>query len=655
MKRKKIFFEKVSFIHYPFLLWYLWRGHKVLVFDFNRKMKKSKLLRNLINSRKIHRIYIKSNAKEHGLAIDQTEIIYKHYKNKKIAEILSDLYETKEINFAFKKVLLSEIFKCIYINQYLSDEKKKQKNSTEIFFVPHDYYFYEKMICSYSNYDLKPLDSVKLQRLYRHILPLIKMCYNAKWRLVASFYLYSKITLLYFKNLSAKENPKKIYFQSAIPIDQEFQIKSKGKKSFDFLLDHKEINKKNTVFILNHPVSKNFLSEYQERGYQFLNTKDIFSIRHETKYYLSGKLLCHAFLAVSKMLFTGSSCSPFLICFVYGINIFLKWNIILTQISINNYIYTNQESFPQIFNNILVRKQGGQTWNYSSFIGGGLIYSKDNNFNDCRHIFWAFLNSDHFLTVNEDVVKYYKLHCQAVQKYHNIGSIYSEMVRESSNVTNRNEFIKNKFRDNFRNQTKIVSFFDTSFIDSEDAVTTFQNAIDFYRDIIKLISDHSDIFVIIKPSKGESAFVSPHDQWSSLKKGKKIIRLWDHLQEHPRVYWAGHSGDTPNIIAASDIVVTHCLSSPTVEALGARKKAFWYESGNKHRGLMYSKIPGLIVHSYKELVIRLEYLLYEVTDEEYNEYLNNNIKSKIEYQLDGLALTRFRRLISIEKKQSSLE
>ncbi len=656
MEIKKIFFEKVFFIHYPLLLWYLWRGYKVLVFDFSYNMKrpnmkKSKLLRSLINSRKINRIYIKPNVKEHGLAIEQTEIIYKHLKDKKIAEILSDLYGTKETNLAFKKVLLSEIFKCIYINQYLSDEKKKQKNSTEIIFVPFDYNLYEKMIYGYGNYDLKPLDTIKLHKLYLHILPLIKMCHNVIWHLVASFYLYSKIALLYFKSLSAKENPQKIHFRFAIPIDQESQIKFKGKRSFDFLLDHKEINKKNTVFILNYPVSGDFLSEYQERGYQLLNTKDIFSIRHGTKFHFSGKLLCHTFWAVSKMLFTGSSCLQFLICFMHGIRIFLKWNIIFTQISTNNYIYTNQEGFTQILINILVRKQGGATWNYSSFIGGGALYAIDNNnFKDYRHILWAYLNSDNFLAVNEDVINYNRLHLQAVQRYHNIGSIYSEMVRDSIGQTKKNKIVKHFFKQEIGKQTKILSFFDTSFIDSEDAVTTFQDAIDFYRDIIKLISDHSDIFVIIKPSRDESSFVSPHSQWSSLKRGKEIIRLWNDLKEHSNVCWAGHAGDNTDIMTGSDGVITHCLSSPTTEALGAKKRAIWYESKDKHRGLIYDQIPDLIAHGYQELTENLKYLLYDVSDDKYSDYLDKYIRSKIEYQLDGLALTRFRRLISIEKR-----
>ncbi len=103
-------------------------------------------------------------------------------------------------------------------------------------------------------------------------------------------------------------------------------------------------------------------------------------------------------------------------------------------------------------------------------------------------------------------------------------------------------------------------------------------------------------------------------------------------------------------MAVSDVVVTHCMSSPTTEALGARKKAFWYESGDKHRGLLYDKIPGLVIHGYSDLKEKIEYLLYKIPDDEYDEYLNKYTTDKIEYQHDGLALTRLRQLLLAEKE-----
>ena len=330
-------------------------------------------------------------------------------------------------------------------------------------------------------------------------------------------------------------------------------------------------------------------------------------------------------------------------------NIFLQWSAVFCQISFENYIYTNQEGFAQILANAFIKGQGGRTWNYSSFFGGGVLYARNSDFKDVRHILWAYLNSDHFLGVNEEVIKYHKMHSQTVKDYHCIGSIYSEMVRDCLKEINKEQVVKQFFKKKLNGETKILSFFDTSFVDSDDAVTTFQDAIDFYQDIIRLMDETREIFIIIKPSKDEAYFVSPNGQWSSPKKGNQILPLWDNLKSNPRVFWAGHAGDVPVIIAVSDLVITHCMSSPTAEALGAKKKAIWYESGEKHRGLMYDRIPGLLAHGYNDLKEQIKYLLYELPEDEYEAYLMKHIKEKVDSHLDGLALTRFRTLIAARK------
>ena len=152
--------------------------------------------------------------------------------------------------------------------------------------------------------------------------------------------------------------------------------------------------------------------------------------------------------------------------------------------------------------------------------------------------------------------------------------------------------------------------------------------------------------LIIKPSKNQSYFVDLKSQWSSPTKGVQIVELQNQLMNNDRVYWAGDAGDLITIISISDLIVTHCLSSCTAEALGARKKAVWYESGTKHSNVLYKNIPRLIVQGFSALNETLDYLLYQVTDDEYKTYLDTWIKENVEYSLDGLALTRLRKLLT---------
>ena len=107
-----------------------------------------------------------------------------------------------------------------------------------------------------------------------------------------------------------------------------------------------------------------------------------------------------------------------------------------------------------------------------------------------------------------------------------------------------------------------------------------------------------------------------------------------------------------DIIAASDLIVTYYMSSPTGEALGARKKAIWYKSKKSARSNMYDKIPGLVVYGYAELEKRVHQLLYEVNEKEYDDYLERYIKGNVETALDGLAITRFRQLLKGYERES---
>jgi len=187
----------------------------------------------------------------------------------------------------------------------------------------------------------------------------------------------------------------------------------------------------------------------------------------------------------------------------------------------------------------------------------------------------------------------------------------------------------------------VISIFDTSFVDCK-AVTTFDDCIAFYRDI-NLLAALTNHHYIVKPSKDKSYFVDPKQTWSS-PKGEKIIILWDILQTLTNVQWLDSSHDTTSVIMASDMVITHCMSSPTGEALGLRKRAFWYESGDKHRGIIYDHIPGLIAHGFRELVHRL-FELEKTTDAEYSKYLSEHIMGHIDPYLDGRAIDRVQNLI----------
>jgi len=258
IRNKKVIFEKVTILHYPILLYYLWCKCEVFVFDFDYNMKRSGYLRYFINREIIKRIYIRPNVKEHGWAIEETENIYDRVKNKKILRIIAKLYNTTETDMAFKKVLLSKIFMCIYINEYLRKLEAAGNKTIETVFVADTYIEYEKMIHKYGGFKLNRLSIIKMPRW----CSLVSLVWNGFYRIVLHFagflYLLLTLTRTYFSIVTTGRVSEKKHYRFGIPIDQEFQVKFKGTRSFDFLLDHEYINRRNTVFILRHVVSQNF-------------------------------------------------------------------------------------------------------------------------------------------------------------------------------------------------------------------------------------------------------------------------------------------------------------------------------------------------------------------------------------------------------------
>ena len=290
-----------------------------------------------------------------------------------------------------------------------------------------------------------------------------------------------------------------------------------------------------------------------------------------------------------------------------------------------------------------MRRSGTLSWYYSLFFGGGLILSRDGDARKHRHVLWAYLNSDRFLGINDEALAAMKASTQAVRRYEAIGSVFSQLVREAAEGFDRESYAQRVFGRSARGAS-IVSFFDTTFIDSPDCPTTYEDALGFYADILRFLEDRGDALVVVKPSKDAAYFTDPARQWASPEKGRRLIALWERIKAHSRARWAGDAGGTVEIMAASDLVITHCFSSPTIEALGARRRALWYEPGEKFRGTYYDRIPGLVAHGYQELSDRSRELT-AASEEEHGRWLDRHVKGALEAHLDGLALTRLRRAL----------
>ncbi|MFH1776597.1 MAG: hypothetical protein ABH952_03445 [Candidatus Omnitrophota bacterium] len=653
-REKEIFFESIGFVHYPIIVYYLLRKYAIRVFDFRCDLKKSFFLRYLINTGRLTRIYIQPNTPEHGQAIDQAQRIYESLKNNPLALAIERLYQSSLIHQIFKKVLVEDIFRCIYIHSYLVAQEKSSDASKRRFFFSTDYQNTRELISCYGSYNFVQLSNIKITRWNLPLESLRRVLVKLFFILGSFVYVFLKSLFLFLGKIKKDKARKSGRFKYAFLLHAPFHLESSGGRGFDFLCDGKDINSGNSVFIVIFPAASQVLLKCGRKGYTFYNAFSRTGFLNLAARNYDLGFLWETMRSLWKLPLSWHAPSSFIKAFFISLMTYVNWKIFFQELSFDSLIYMNRENAAQIASNILLSQENSKSWYCACSLGGGYLYSRDDNFKNCRNTLWSFLCFDYYVGINQDVNKYYALHYQSARKYYGVGSIYSEMIKQEINNVSRQEFIARHFRLPSAENSKIVAFFDTTFIDSPDCLTNYEDCITFYQDVGRLLESREDIFVVIKPSKMLKRFTSKRAQGFSPGKSSIIASLWYQLKASPRVFLIDGVTDknyfvnfdkNNAIIAVSDLVVTHCMSSPTIEALGAGKKSFWYEPGDKHRGIAYDSIPGLLVHGYDALKSRVDYLLDDISDSQYKEYLDKYIKNRIEANLDGLALTRLRDLL----------
>ena len=248
--------------------------------------------------------------------------------------------------------------------------------------------------------------------------------------------------------------------------------------------------------------------------------------------------------------------------------------------------------------------------------------------------------------MNNLAINYYKKHYQNVKNYFNNGSLVAELIKNEKKNDYKDKFRESLFSKSLTSNSKIISFYDTSFYDYDEAITTFDDFFGFYKDILKLTEKFKDLFIIIKPAKPFNKYLLKHNPWASFDKIHKVQDIINKVKKNNKIYLASDAADTVSIMAYSDLVVTHCMSTPSCDVLASGARAIWYESGNRHKGVLFDHIPDLIIHGYNNLEKFVSITLTDDTSLKYNEYIEKNVKGVVEDYIDGNAVSRFRNLLT---------
>ena len=632
---RDVYYETITPSHRGLVMRHVARGDRIFVYDFTYRLKTIPWLAPLIDAGAVERIYVHPFSRADHEAIRAVEWLHPRVTRHRLVRVLENVFGSAEVETVLKKALVEAVFPYLFIRLDLDD---RTGGDREVLLVPDTYEDSERAL---AGWPARPatLRGVRIPRLH---------AMWSRWagrlarrrqtdRLLAS----ALLTLVRgrFGGGRRAERAARRGFDHVYAIDQPFQTKFEGGRRFDFFIDGELLTRKNTAFLVSDGADGAWAREAGERGYEIVRRRDYAGLpqAHDGESSPNrgpiARLLASTFLAVGAPEWLRQAAAT------AGLVVATDAPL-LERVSLRNYLYTNQDTVLQGWRNALLRRHGAQSWCFTLAIGGGYLYTAGA---ESEHRYWAYQSPNHFVTASAQLVEYHRRHCQRVDAYHDVGNIWSELALDVERHVGRDTLRAQWFGPRAVDG-RIVGWFDTSFVQADTSPSTYDEALAWYGDLERFLVEFPDVLVVVKPSKSDDYFTDMRTQWADAR-GGALMQIWRRLREHPRVVFPGHQGDPTSIIAGSDLTITYCFSSISAEALGAGRRAIWFEPGARWRDTLYGRVPGLVAHGYDELVARARALLFEVSHDDYRAYLDRHVRGVVEDFLDGRGLTRFRQLL----------
>ncbi|MCM8787250.1 MAG: polysaccharide biosynthesis PFTS motif protein [Candidatus Omnitrophica bacterium] len=637
-----VIFEELKPSHKYIVRWYFFRKQDIYYLRLNKKSIFSKWVKKYIGIGKIIKIDLGNKLHTfegvyYDLAFDNIDKFFRIIEESSLLKKAYKLYKNKNINLVFKKVLNEKIARFYYLN-FIFNELQRKFTKEKIIFIPSngievyrtdgceviDYLFFYKWAkrVKADLFEIKDIIFPFWLRFFSYIRVIKrKFLFLLKYFSFLGWLISKRIGYCKKKDISS-------HYKYALMIISPYRQFSNRIQKVDFLVDNKLIKKEDCLFISYRKLT-NFQKEYLDtERLDYIDNLDSFISLNDIKdmliYYL-------------QLLFYFQK-EFFLEAFVGILYYYLKWEGLIKKVTIEHLITYCDFGIHSICRNIILKKKGCRTYYYMDSINFGCFFSKDVKY---RHNNFGFLNYDYFVIWNDFVAKYFESSQCNFNNFVNFGCLWAEHLREIREKKIESKLIITLHKKKYKDKMKLISVFDSTFHD--DSITNYKDGIKFLEGIFRLLEDLSEVFIVLKEKKSRGY----HKKISS--RFNEIISMYEKLENHPRCFcvkggeekWVNSS----EIIAFSDLTISFPFTSTTFEALSARKRAIWYDANDKFRETFYDAIPGLVCHNYTELLYRVNELLFNISDEDYNRYLELYIKGKLESYLDGKAISRFREFL----------
>jgi len=653
MKNRIIVFEEIEKTSKFTVDWYLLQKAKVYYYRIASPSKEEPWIKRYIEQHLI--CSIEENHNILGLAVGlypdlayaNVDKIFASFEDDEIVKRLAGLYDGEAVFDVFKKNLLGYLQRFYYLN-FVIDKLSNIFPGEEIYFIPtlkkdgyrnislntHEFNIIKDLILKNGAFCLED-NGVKFPRWFACISAIHQTGVFIKIRLQITGFILWAAAISFLNSFRRRKNARSSYKFGIMIISPARQFANNVQK-VDFLIDENNIKKEDVLFISWKKLSGQNRDHMRQKGLDFA---DGLLNRITTAAYLkivstNLRLLAES-LKPGRRSFILESAQLLFTCHA-------MWHSFSDTHEITNLVSYCDFGPQSLARNIVLSKKGVKTWYYTDAFNFTNLFISDGNANNVPFYssIIGLLNYDYFVSWSDDLISYFKIHTRRIKNFINIGCLWSSHVKAIRDGAIRSDLLNILDKRGFKSGHKLVSVFDSTYADY--TVTPYEHGIEFLKGIYRLAEEVPDIFIVYKEKKPRTV----------IKRDSKEMLHWImKLERHPRCYLPLARMNTSEAIAFSDLVISFPFTSTTFEALCARKKALYYDASGKFHGTFYDQVPGLVCHDYEELLSRVKELLYSTTSEEYDRYLEQFIKGRMEPYLDSDALSRFRKVLASSEER----
>lgn len=566
-------------------------------------------------------------------AIENVEKVYSWLlENERIPlKPLESLYGDPDVCMAFKKQLvlwLADYFRVVNAAQSLQSLGRPIQLSISSQWQQMDQYMrlagVKTTLPEKVNDSFGVSFSGQLEKIGKKFLFLAGLLGTVPWIL-------SRIRKINFH----KSAPKSM--QLAIRLyNNDWGLRGQATHEADWLLDGERFHPGNTLFVAENQLNKDYENEISHRKYTLSRQYYKAAFREVSVDFILRILILQNFKRLGA-LFLQSLSTPINLMkvVVHAWMDYFMWQNFICHYFPMAYFACHDIQYRHIFRNILLGTIGCQSWYFDHSNSKIQMYENNGKLSG-REALRDYMKFDGEIHWGRQLI-------QLAQKHHNRSRFFEAYgpiwYREIKKTALMDKIILDRWGSNPAGI--ILAVFTTT--NSLQAINGEKTHRDFLQAFVNMLNDphYPDLRILLKHKNLN------YEEYMGLE-GTDIAEVYENLKKHPRAIVLNPRFSSNAIVSYAHLVVSMAFASPTVEALVAGKRAFYYDASNAYRNSFFEKFPRIVAHNGLELKDTMNYWL-SLPERDFMAYLEKYIFPEYGGNLDVSPMQRIRQSLNVSK------